>query len=137
MPAAGDPIHATDVDDLEDAVAVTAVVVTATVGTVSTGFTVNDVRAATALDGKLVNIDLYCNRSGADITATSGNISDTSMFTLNSDYYPSHVVSCIWSNGAQSGEAVIGTTGVTTLRTGSATIPSGSNIRLSATYLVG
>jgi hypothetical protein len=116
-------------------------VVTATVGTVASGFSVNDVRAATLSDGKHVDIDLYCARTGADITATSGNIADTLMFTLAAAYRPTHIKSAIWGNGTSSGEATVDTAGLVTLRTASSTIngTAGSgvtNLRLSVSFII-
>jgi len=122
-------------DDVGTLVAPAVTTTTATLGTVATGFTVVDVRGATLLGGKLIHVDLYITRSGASITATTGNIPDTTMFTLNSAYIPTHEVSCVWSNGTQSGEAVINTSGQVNLRTASATVTSGDNIRLTAVYI--
>jgi len=105
------------------------------VGTVASGFTVNDVRAATLFGGKLVHVDLYLVLSGSTITATNGNITDTPCFTLATAYRPSGTVSTIWSSGLEDGECVITTGGGVTLRTASHTIDSGVNIRISAMFI--
>lgn len=125
-----------DIAALEAAITPVITTVTATVGTVATGFTVNDVRAATMAGGKLVSIDLYIQRSGADITATAGNIADTTIFTLAVAYRPSHDTSLTWSSGSVSGEAAISTAGVVNLRTASGNITTSQNIRMSATYIL-
>jgi len=122
----------TDVDEL---VTPDVTTTTATVGTVESGFTVLDVRAAALLGGKLIHIDLYCDRSGATVTATTSNIPDTPMFQLAVAYRPDHVVSTVWSNGITDGEAIIQTDGLVYLRTSSQSITSGTDIRLSATYI--
>lgn len=108
---------------------------TGDVGTVATGFSVNDVRVATSLGGKLVDLDLYINRTGADIVATTGNITDTLMFTLTA-FLPSHAKSAVWGNGTTSGEAIVNTTGSISLRTSSSNLVSGTNVRLSTSYLL-
>jgi len=140
---AGAPIEAADflalestVDGLEADAVPSVTTTTATVGTVSTGFGVLDVRAATMFDGKLIHIDLYIERTGAAVTATSGNIADTAMFVLATAYRPDHIVSTAWGNGTVDGEAIIQTDGAVYLRTCTgASITTGSNIRLSATYI--
>jgi hypothetical protein len=105
------------------------------VGTAATGFSTADMRGALALSDKLVNVDVTVTRTGADIVATSGNIADTACFTLDPIYSPSRTVTLGWGNGAASGEAIITSTGVITLRTASSNITTGSNLRLSTTYL--
>jgi hypothetical protein len=114
---------------------------TANIGTVAANFSVTDVRAATLLGGKLVNVDLYIARTGADITATGGNITDTLMFTLAAAYRPSHAQSCSWGNGVVAGEAIINADGTINLRSsnGNITGTAGtglSSIRLSASYIL-
>jgi hypothetical protein len=125
----------TSADRADEVSSINAVTTTATVGTVASGFSVNDVRAATALSGHMVDLDLYIQRSGATITASGGNIADTLMFTLAAAYRPSHIRSAVWGNGTVSGEAIIDTDGSVTLRSANGSITSGSNVRLASCYL--
>jgi len=108
---------------------------TATIGTVASGYTVNDVRAATLCGGKLIDIDIYVNNTAA-ITATTGNINpDITIFTLNSAYWPTHTIPAVFGNGAVTGEAVINTDGTINLRSASDSLGAGTNIRVHATYI--
>jgi hypothetical protein len=73
------------------------------------------------------------------VTASSGNISpDVVMFTItNAGLIPvGQGVVAVFSNGAASGDAFIDVDGTVNLRTASSSIASGSNIRLTATYIV-
>lgn len=113
----------------------TVVTTAASVGTVATGFTVNDVRAAVM--GPLVNIDLFLSITTA-LTVTTGNIPDVTCFTLNSAYWPSHYVSCSWGTGTYAGEANVQSDGLVRLRTATdGPVTVGQNVRLSATYIQG
>ncbi|MEV6344119.1 hypothetical protein [Actinoplanes sp. NPDC051851] len=108
---------------------------TASIGTVSSGFTVNDVRAITLLGGRLIFLDLYLSNTAA-ITVTSGNMTDTTVFTLVSALWPSHYTSFVWGNGSVGGEGnVISTSGEVSLRAASDSIAAGTNIRISTAYL--
>lgn len=105
------------------------------IGTASAGFTASAQQARTALGGKLVDVMLLLNRSGADITQTNTNIGDTACFTLDSDYWPTETRNCWYGNGSMDGEATISTAGVITLRSASYTIVSGTNLRICATFI--
>lgn len=105
------------------------------IGTVATGFTVSSQVARVALGGKLVYVNLFLTRSGADITATSGNIADTACFTLDSAYWPTETIALTYGNGSMDGEAQITTAGVVNLRSANANIVSGTNLRISATFI--
>jgi hypothetical protein len=107
----------------------------ATIGTVATGFTVSAQQARVALGGKLVYINLFLTRSGADITATSGNIADTTCFTLDSTYWPTEIANGSYGNGSMDGEFTISTAGVISLRSANANIVSATNIRICATFI--
>lgn len=131
----GAEVDAADIAALVAGQLVVETTTTATVGTVAAGFTVMDVRAATMLGGHLVDLDLYLNVTSA-LTASAGNIADTTCFTLAAAYRPTHVVSCIYGNGSMTGEATVAANGVVALRGASDTIAAASNIRLHATYTI-
>lgn len=83
-----------------------------------------------------VEMNIYVNRTGADITATTGNITDTVVGTAPSGWRPNSAstINGVWSDGTASGEWVIGTDGVCTLRTASSNIVSGRNLRLHIVF---
>lgn len=103
--------------------------------TAGTGFTVNSFSGYRA--GNVISLDMYLNRTGADITASGGNIADTLICTVPSGWRPtSQTVNGSWDNGSVEGGFVTGTDGLTNLRTAISTIASGSNIRLHLTFIV-
>jgi hypothetical protein len=106
------------------------------IGTAASGFTSSSETARVTLEGKLIDINLFISRSGADITQTNSNIADTTIFTLDSAYWPTEVRNGCYGNGSMDGEFAISTAGVITLRSASYTIVSGTNIRICATYTV-
>ena len=72
-------------DDLDD---IYTVVSDSSIGTAGAGWTTNaGTVARTALGGKLVYIHLYLQRTAA-WTATTGNVTDETVFTLDSAYRP-------------------------------------------------
>jgi hypothetical protein len=93
--------------------------------------------------GKVVALDLYMHRSGATITATTGNIGDTQIATVPAGWRPTHnTINGHWDDGTSSGGWVIGTDGICTLRTASSDIVgdatsagNGRNIRLHVTFI--
>ena len=109
--------------------------------TAASGFTTTNFYAYR--DGKTVVLDLYMHRSGATITATSGNISDTQIATVPAGWRPTHTtINGHWDDGTSSGGWVIGTDGICTLRTASSDIVgdatsagNGRNIRLHITFI--
>lgn len=101
--------------------------------TASTGFTVSSF--AGYRKRGLCTITCFVTRSGADITATSGNIADTSLCTVPSGYRPPVDLNGTWDNGATEGEATITTAGVVTLRTSLGNIVSGTNVRFNLSYV--
>jgi hypothetical protein len=98
----------------------------------SASFSVNSFYA-TRTKG-VVFMHVYCLYSGATITAASGNINDTSMCTLPAGWRPPTVITAIWGDGSEDGECTIGTSGIVTLRTATASIPSGRNIRVTTAF---
>lgn len=104
-------------------------------GTVSAGFTEDGNQiAVTLLDGHLVHIVLFLTLT-AVLTATTGNIADTTCYTLDAAYWPDNAVNAVVGNGSMTGEATIGSSGVVQVRAASDTIANGSNIRITATYI--
>jgi hypothetical protein len=105
------------------------------IGTVASGFSVTTQQAWTVLAGRLIDINLFLNRTGADITQTNSNIADTTCFTLDSAYWPTEIRNGCYGNGSMDGEFSISTAGVVTLRSASYTIVSGTNVRICAVYM--
>jgi hypothetical protein len=109
--------------------------------TAGSGFTITNFYAYRF--GKVVALDLYMHRSGATITATTGNISDTQIATVPAGWRPTHTtINAHWDDGTSSGGWVIGTDGICTLRTASSDIVgdatsagNGRNIRLHVTFI--
>jgi len=113
------------------------ITVAATIGTASTGFTASSVRAALLANGKLIHIDMLLAVT-TTITPTGVNISpDVVCFTLNSAYRPSTAYEIAFDNGSAGGNGLVNTDGTISLRAAYGTISSGTNIRLSATFIVG
>ncbi|NEB04503.1 hypothetical protein [Streptomyces sp. SID13726] len=103
--------------------------------TASTGFTVSTFSGYRA--GNVVIVDMFMNRSGADITASSGNITDTACCTLPSGWRPtSQTINGSWDNGSVSGGFVCGTDGICTLRSAGGNIVSGTNLRMHLEFIV-
>jgi hypothetical protein len=100
----------------------------------ASGWTVNNFWANR--QGGTVEINLYVQRSGAEIPATTGNIGDTNVGTIPAGWRPNSasMINGSWDDGTSSGGFVLDTTGVITLRTGSSTISSGRNLRLHIVY---
>ncbi|MFM9643130.1 hypothetical protein [Streptomyces turgidiscabies] len=100
----------------------------------ATGFTLNDFTGYKV--GHIVEIRVYAQRSGADITATTGNIADTQICTLPSGWRPtSGTTQGFWGSGVEGGDFVCGTDGICTLRTASDNINTNANIRLHLTFI--
>ncbi|MGK5530863.1 hypothetical protein [Streptomyces sp. URMC 129] len=108
---------------------------TMTAPTASSGFSVNDYSGKRTCGVTAVTVIMTVSSSIA--ASSTGNITDTSMATLPSTWRPPFNVSASWSTGTESGEARIGTDGVITLRTSSAssTIGIGSNVTCSAAWV--
>lgn len=115
---------------------ITSTPVTTTSGlTAASGFTTNNFYGYKV--GKLVVIDLYMNRSGTTITASSGNITpDVAIATLPSGWRPTHsTINGTWDDGTATGGWVVGTDGVCTLRTATSDIANNRNLRLHITFI--
>lgn len=111
-------------------------VITTDTGLVAaTGFSVNDFRGYRC--GRHIVLDMYINRTGATITATTGNIGDTQICTTPTGWRPTNgTINGDWEDGVAEGGFVIGTDGLTTLRTGSSDIIAGRNLRLHVGFII-
>ncbi|MEV0639048.1 hypothetical protein AB0I77_29710 [Streptomyces sp. NPDC050619] len=99
-------------------------------------FTVADFWAARS--GRVVSVMCILEYTGTGIALASGNLPDTTMCTLPSDWRPPVVVNAEWGDGTESGECTIGTTGVITLRSSNLSIPDvdpNRNMRVSVTWI--
>jgi hypothetical protein len=127
--AAGAYIKSTDIVDTAS-----VVIVDTTIGTPAVNFTLNSGTARTLLNGKLVNLTLSIKSTNA-ITSTSGNVTDTLMFTLDAPYRPTETITAGWGNGTTEGECIISATGNITLRSAAYTIAAASNIAINVTFI--
>ncbi|MEV6536718.1 hypothetical protein AB0M86_45420 [Streptomyces sp. NPDC051639] len=117
------------------------VITTASGLAAGTDFAINDFRGAKT--GKMVVLDMYLARTGADIAQTGGNIvsPEPVCCTVPSGWRPTNgTINGSWDNGSSEGGFVIGTDGVCTLRTASSNISgttgSGvSNLRLHVSFI--
>ncbi|MEU1554305.1 hypothetical protein ABZ517_16500 [Streptomyces scabiei] len=109
--------------------------VTTTGLTAATGFTVNDFYGVKS--GKNVELAMYLQRTGADITATTGNITDTQICTVPAGLRPTatSTITGFWDSGSECGGFVIGTDGICTLRTSTDTINTNANLRLHVSFV--
>jgi hypothetical protein len=106
-----------------------------------TGFAVNDFRGART--GRMVVLDMYVARTGADIVQTGGNIvsPEPVCCTVPAGWCPTNgTINGSWDNGSSEGGFVIGTDGICTLRTASANISGTagagiSNLRLHVSFI--
>lgn len=113
---------------------VAGIVEDTSIGTVAAGFTITSQLARTALGGRDVYLFLVINSTNA-ITATTGNVADTTMFTLDTAYRPSEAINVVIGTGLVTGEAIINTNGTVQIRSASDSIAAGANIRLTARFL--
>lgn len=101
----------------------------------ATNFSVNNFWANR--HGATVEMNIYLQYTGSGITATAGNIPDTLCCTVPVGWRPNSAstLNGIWDNGSQSGGFVLGTDGLCTLRTSSASIStSAPNFRFHITF---
>lgn len=102
--------------------------------TAATDFAVNNFWANR--QGAAVELNMYLNYTGAGITATGGNITDTTCCTVPVGWRPNSAstINGHWDDGTASGGFVLGTDGVCTLRTASGNIATGRNLRLHIVF---
>lgn len=85
--------------------------------------------------GPLVHLELFINSTAA-ITATSGNVTDVTLATLTSGWYPiPGQIGALVGNGSVVGEGVVTEAGLVRLRALSDSITAGTNLRFSVTWL--
>ncbi|MFF7329633.1 hypothetical protein [Streptomyces sp. NPDC008150] len=86
--------------------------------------------------GRMTVLDIYITRSGATIQATNANILDTVACTVPAGWRPTHdTITGCFDTGTVHGGFVIGVDGICTLRTCSADLASGANLRLHIGFL--
>lgn len=119
--------------DAEDTI-VANMAVDSTVGSAAANFTLTAGTVRSILGGKVIFLSLTLVSTNA-ITASSGNITDTTCFTLDAAYRPTEVA-CSAFGGVATGFAVLNTNGTVSLWTSSDTITAGSSFRLSFTYII-
>lgn len=114
------------------------VVTDTTIGTIATGFVTaaGGQTARTAIDGKLVFLNINLNRSGAALTATAGNITDTLCFTLDAPYRPAETVAFAWGGNVTGLGFIDSTSGQCVLQSASDTLATSSDIRFTVTFLL-
>ena len=87
---------------------------------------------------QVVTLDIYMNRTGADITNSPGsNLSDFTLCTAPAGWRPQHsTISGFWDNGvAGFGGAVIGTDGIVSVRSSVGNILNNSNVRVQFIFI--
>lgn len=103
------------------------------IGSSVAGFTVVSQVLASALDGRLITFALTITVT-AGLTATGGNVTDTTVFTLSSEYWPDFEIGAPFF-GNVGGMAYVQTDGDIRLANASDSIAAGQNITISGTYL--
>lgn len=99
------------------------------------GFTVNTFQARRT--AQVVTLDLYLNRSGADLPLSGDNLADLVMCTVPAGWRPQHgTISGFFDNGVTGwGGAVLGTDGLCSLRSSHGTISNNTNIRAQFIFI--
>lgn len=124
----------TRVVDIVDTV-VAGIAEDTTIGTAGTGWSSSTTIARTALGGRVVFLELFLNRTGATITQTNTNVTDATVFTLDTAYRPSETVNAVCGNGSIVGEVAINTDGTVVLRAASYDVASGTNLRITTMFI--
>lgn len=101
----------------------------------ASGFSVNNLFARRT--AQVVTVDVYMERTGADLTLSGGNLPDTAMCTVPAGWRPQHsTISGSFDNGVTGfGGAVLGTDGIVTLRSSAGTIGNGTNVRAQFIFI--
>ncbi|MGW7198448.1 hypothetical protein [Streptomyces chryseus] len=103
--------------------------------TAAAGFSANDFRGARS--GNVIILDMYLQRTGANLTLVSGNLTDTDICTVPAGWRPTHgTMNGDFDDGIATGGFVIGTSGLCTLRSSTGDILTNRNLRLHATFIV-
>ncbi|MGW1796956.1 hypothetical protein ACWCQN_13315 [Streptomyces sp. NPDC001984] len=93
-----------------------------------------------SFSGRKVNgittVEVFCTYTGAGITQTGTNITDTLMATLPAGWRPPETINASFGNGSAVGECTIGTGGLVTLRCVTANISTSSpNFRVTQSWI--
>ena len=102
-------------------------------GAAASGFTATVAQVSTALNGSLVELVLEVTNTSA-ITATSGNITDTTIYTLDAAYRPTTRKSFSWQNGTVGGQGILQADGTVVLTTASDSIGASTSIKMQLSY---
>jgi hypothetical protein len=112
------------------------VITDTTIGTAGAGWvTQTGTSARTALGGKLITVVFVIQRTLA-LTATAGNVTDETMFTLDAAYRPADAVNMALGTGTETGEAILTSAGLLQIRSLSDSSSAAANFRGMATYLL-
>lgn len=107
-------------------------------GAVAAGFTLwtNGARGDLALGGKLVQVWLDVNNAST-LTATSGNLSDVTCYTVDAAYRPDadHYVPFSFNTGAIQGSGQLFPDGTVSLQAATGNVASGSHIRIQIMFM--
>ena len=106
------------------------------IGSSVAGFPVVSQVLVSALDGRLITFALTITVTAGLATSPAGNLPDTTVFTLSSEYWPDFEVGAALY-GNQGGMAYVQTDGDIRLANSSDSIAAGQNITISGTYLRG
>ena len=131
MPLGGETVDVADIDGLDhDGTA------DSSVGTAAANFTSPSATVRTALKGHLVSFGLSITSTNA-ITSTSGNTTNTTIFTLDAAYRPSEQrrVAIVVDGSAIAG-GFIQTNGTVQVAVASHNIAAGAVLSLSDTWLM-
>lgn len=128
--SAGQIVTAADLQDLQDGL---TPVEDNSIATAAANFTVTSGVARTIAGGKIIKILLNITSTNA-ITATSGNIGDVTVCTIDAAYRPTaDVHSSIAGTGSQTGEAILNTNGTVVIRSLSDSSSAGAAFRMDFT----
>ncbi len=126
------PLGGEEVDVAELAWITTETAATSGVATAASGFTINTQEVTVWGRLATVRLNLTCT---AGLTATAGNLTDTTMCTLDAAYWPDR-------QGTFAGIGSVGVTGFIVpdgrvrLANADTSIPAGGSIELGVTYLL-
>jgi hypothetical protein len=104
------------------------------VGSAAANFATNSANGRLLLGGKLVYVTIDVNTNNS-LTATAGNMTDTTCFTLTADYRPSELTGTLFSANAGTGQVQINADGTCVLRTLDVNIAGGGDLRFSHCFI--
>lgn len=101
--------------------------------TVESGFTLVTFTGRTW--GKVCTVTFLVT-SNNQIVSTSGNFADVPMCTLPAGYRPQEDINSAFGTGITTGECLISSAGLVTLRSASDNIGAGNNVRVHTTFIL-